>query len=239
MPIERYFLEESFQLNEDKILTGTEFHHLARVMRTRKGDCVEIVNGKGFLAKAIVQNIIKEQAILHIKDLEITKENKSTVILAQAFPRLNRLDFILEKGTELGVDQFWLFPGMLSQKKDFSVNQLERTRALTIAAMKQCGRLTLPSVKIMPSLDQWSSLGGTAFFGDLDKEAPLFWSALCQGEIISPVTFFVGPESGWAKEEIKILKSKNVISVQLHDHVLCTDTASLAAISLIHHWLLL
>jgi 16S rRNA (uracil1498-N3)-methyltransferase len=237
MPIERYFLEEAIQINENKILEGSEFHHLSRVMRTRVGDDVEVINGKGVLAQAVVREIGKDKAVLRIENLKIIQPSESKIVLAQAFPKPNRLDFILEKGTELGVDEFWLFPGKLSQKKDFSVNQLERTRTLTIAAMKQCGRLTLPLVKIMPALGQWPKLDGRAFFGDLAEDAPLFWKAWSSKGIVFPVIFFVGPESGWGTEEMHELKSMGVQAVKLHDNILRTDTASLTAISLVHHWL--
>lgn len=238
MPVERYFLEDSFQLNAEKTLTGSEFHHLWRVMRARLGDSVEIVNGRGALAHALVEKIAKDRAVLRIKKIEEMQPEKSTVILAQAFPKVNRLDFILEKGTELGVDEFWLFPGVLSIKKDFTVNQLERAQMLTIAAMKQCGRLTLPKVKIMPSLDQWPSPEGSVFFGDVNRNAPVFWHAWNQNEIISPLTFFIGPESGWHAQEVQLLKKIGGKPVKLHDNILRTDTASLAAISLVRHWLM-
>lgn len=238
MPTERYFLPGPLDVGAKKTLLASEFHHLARVMRARVGDSVEIVNGVGVLAFATVENIAKDQATLLIEQLETTLPNKHKLILAQAFPRPNRLDFILEKGTELGVDEFWLFPGHLSQKKDFSVNQLERTRTLTIAAMKQSGRLTLPEVKIMPALEKWSCVEGSAFFGDLDEAATPLWTALKHQSLASSIIFFTGPESGWSLEETALLKAKGVSSVLLNKNILRTDTASMVAISLIQHYLL-
>lgn len=239
MPIERYYLQEPLEVNENKVLRGAEFHHLSRVMRARPGDKVEIINGRGVLAQATVRELSKEKALLCIDALEISPSVKIPIILAQAFPKPNRLDFILEKGTELGVNEFWLFPGLLSQKKDFSVNQLERVRTVTIAAMKQCGRLTLPEVKILPELKDWPSLEGTLFFGDLDVNAPLFCDAWPKDTFLSsPIVFFVGPESGWSDGEVKELKSRQATGVKLHENILRTDTASLVAVSLAHHWLM-
>lgn len=239
MPAERYFIDEDLSEHSQKILKGNEFHHLARVMRTKKGESVELVNGRGMLAYATVLEIKKELAALQIERLVIEPIEPARVILAQALPKPERLAFILEKGTELGVDEFWLFPGQLSASKEIFPHQQERIRALTIAAMKQCGRLTLPSIQLKPPLTQWSSIEGQGFFGDLSEEAPLFASFQSQLSSKIPLIFFTGPESGWSDKEMTLLKEKGAKGVKLHPNILRTDTASIAAISLIQHWLML
>lgn len=238
MPAERYFIEDSFTTGKSYSLEGSELHHLARVMRTRVGESIELVNGQGQLAQAIVQDIKKEEAIVTLTEVEIATRRSQTVILAQAIPKLNRLDFILEKGTELGVDEFWLFPGAHSVKADFSSNQLERMQAMILAAMKQCGRLFLPTISLKPALQKWPALTGTAFFGDTDENAPLFSQAWEKAPHPSPIIFFVGPESGLTDKEVQELKHRGVQGVKLHPNILRTDTAPLVALSLIEHWLL-
>ncbi len=238
MPSERYYIEEPLQTGKTCELKGVEFHHLARVMRSRKGDAVELVNGKGTLAQATVDHLGKKQATLRIESIHQEKKHKCRIILAQAFPKPNRLDFILEKGTELGVDSFWLFPGNLSAKKEFYPSQIERARHLTIAAMKQCGRLTLPTVDLKPPLAKWVLLDEVLpFFGDVEPEAPLFEDsskAIRSANI--PVLFFTGPESGFTEQEVESLRTFGAQGVKLHNNILRTDTASLAALSLISHW---
>jgi 16S rRNA (uracil1498-N3)-methyltransferase len=235
MPAERYFIDELLQSHEIKILRGTEFHHLVHVMRTRKGEQVELVNGQGLLARTIVKEIRKDQALLLIEQIEQEPPPSIQVILAQAIPKLNRLDFILEKGTELGVHAFWLFPGQQSVKKDFQGKQLERLKAITIAAMKQCGRLYLPDLQFKPPLANWQPLQGTLFFGDVDPAAPLLGETWRQACLNSPIIFFTGPESGFTLEEIKWLKQMGAQGTKLHDLILRTDTASIAALSVIQH----
>lgn len=238
MPAERYFLEEEILPGKNYELRDAEFHHLAHVMRTRIGDQVEIVNGKGTLANALVQSIGKNHAIINVENVYQEKEQKCRLILAQALPKPSRIDFILEKGTELGVDSFWLFPGLLSQKKEFFPNQMERARQLTIAAMKQCGRLSLPTIELKGSLDKWTSLEEyLPFFGDIEPDAPLFADFSSQIHASDkPVLFFTGPESGFNEKETEKLKNLGAQGVKLHRNILRTDTASLAALSLISHW---
>lgn len=238
MPIERYFIHSSFSPHSHTTLSGNEFHHLAHVMRNRKGDLIELVNGQGALAKASVQEILKDKAHLLIEEVQTSDPRPMRVILAQAFPKLNRLDFILEKGTELGVDEFWLFPGQRSLKKDLSAHQIERMQALIVSAMKQSGRLYLPQLVIKNKLETWTELQGTLFFGDVEPDAPPFAVKWDQTSLLSPIIFFVGPESGLNQEEIDYLKEKNAQGVKLNQNILRTDTAPLAALSLIEQWLL-
>jgi 16S rRNA (uracil1498-N3)-methyltransferase len=233
MPAERYFIDEELLAQAKIILKGNEFHHLAKVMRTKNGERVELVNGKGTLALADVQEIRKDQALLLIDEAKTDPLLPPRLILAQAITKPDRLAFILEKGTELGVDAFWFFPGHLSQQKELFPQQQERARALTIAAMKQCGRLILPSIQLKPALDKWPEIEGQSFFGDLDPVAPWLGSKEALPASIYPIIFFTGPESGWSEKEVHFLKEKGAKGVRLHHNILRTDTASIVALSLL------
>jgi len=239
MPTERYFLDEDLIPHQTKSISGAEFHHLAHVMRSRKGDSVQLINGRGALAEASIQDLTKDKAKLLIEEVHQHPPSPPRLILAQAFAKQNRLDFILEKGTELGVDAFWLFPGHHSAKKECFPSQLERAQAVTVAALKQCGRLYLPSISLKPYIEEWDQLNHfSSFFGDLDPTAPLFEKKWKEGDFpSSPVVFITGPEGGFSLEEVESLKGQGATGVQLHENILRTETASLMALSLISHWL--
>lgn len=241
MPSERYFIDADFFPQKHQELGGSEFHHLVHVMRTRQGDSIELVNGKGALAQAVVHDFAKDKAWLHIEEVYQAPLFPPRLILAQAFSKQNRLDFIFEKGTELGVDQFWLFPGQHSAKKECYPSQIERMRAVAIAAMKQCRRLHLPSIYFIPSIIEWENqlTEKPSFFGDLDPIAPSFnnaWKA-CHHPVF-PVVFITGPEGGFSAEEVDSLKDQGATGVKLHDNILRTETASIMALSLLSHWML-
>lgn len=235
MPAERFYIDGEIHPQAKIILQGNEFHHLAKVMRKQKGDLIELVNGKGTLAIATVQEVRKDQAILLIDEAKTEPLLSPRLILAQAITKPDRLAFILEKGTELGVDAFWFFPGHLGQHKELYPQQQERARALTIAAMKQCGRLTLPSIELKPVLEKWPLIEGQSFFGDLDPEAPWLGSKEASPSSVYPIIFFTGPESGWSDKEVHLLKEKGAKGVKLHHNILRTrtDRASIVALSLL------
>ena len=229
MPAERYFVDVPFAEGEEVALAGDGCHHLCVVMRTQVGEEVELVNGRNQLAVASLAEKAKKSAQLRIEKVLIGKPSRP-VILAQAIPRFHRLETILEKGTELGATGFWLFPAMLSEKKEFSANQQERMRLIAISAMKQCGRLDLPAIDILPPLANWPVPAGTFFYGDTRLEAPRFDPT----QATEPIVFFVGPEKGFHEQEVLLLEKKfQAMGVKLHDNILRTDTASLVALSLI------
>ena len=240
MPIERYFLDQPLKIGQILDLQGNEFHHLAHVMRSKKGQEIELINGHGALAQAEILELKKNLAVIEVINCQFTSPKSQTLILAQALPKPNRLDFILEKGTELGVDQFWLFPGEFSVKKEIYPNQLERAQLVTIAAIKQCGRLFLPKILVYPPIRDWSPFdeGYSAYFGDVDSKAPTFQKSWDSQSPSQNFLFITGPESGLTEKETQKLLTLSVKGVKLHDHILRTDTASITAISLMSHWLI-
>ncbi len=223
MPAHRFYLK-----NIGETLDGEEFHHLKVVMRARPGDLIEIVNGKGTLVQGRVTEIGKNSAFFEI--LKKTEEPlpSFSLILAQAFTRPALLDWIIEKGTELGATEFWLFPGEQSEKKELTPHQLERLHTLMISALKQCGRLYLPSLQIKPPLFQWQKPVGTLLFGSLAENAQPI------KKFPAPVTIVIGPEKGLTNDEQTTLETKlGALGITLHPNTLRAETAALCALSLL------
>lgn len=227
MPENCFYIDDPL-IDSEVTLSDQEFHHMTKVMRATKGERVQLVNGKGVLADATLLEMDKKRALLHIQNVIREEKPRCHIILAQSIPRINRLDSIIEKATELGVGAIYLFPAALSERKELSEHQLERLRAIAIAAMKQSGRLYLPEIVLKPSLKSLTSLKVPSFFGDVDKNAPHLLTAL-KGEM-SEVLFFVGPESGFREEEEALLKTC-AQGVSLHPNILRTDTAAIVALT--------
>lgn len=221
MPLNRFFVDDPLEEGSCISLEPKEEHHL-RVMRCQKGEMVELINGKGVLATARLQ-----------KPLQIISKREEplppAIVLCQAICKPNRLDTILEKGTEIGMSEIWLFPGEKSEKKNVSANQLERATNIFIAALKQCGRLHLPKILIKPPLAKWQKLPGLTFYGDPEgKRLP--------SEVSLPVHFIIGPEAGFSPHEKKVLQRLGQ-GIYLNPAVLRTDTAPLVALSLLNYFL--
>lgn len=236
MPAERYYYPQELQEKSVITLEGIEFHHLVNVMRNRVDDRVEIVNGLGQLAQARIIELEKKRGQLEVETVFQAPTLEKPLILAQGIPRLSKLEVILEKATELGMTEIWLFPASHSEKKEFSENQSERLHTILISAMKQCGRLFLPDLIIMPPLKQWQPLCLPAYFGDTHGDAPIFEEKWKQQSTGNGSIFFIGPESGFTEKETDLLKQLGAVGVKLNPNILRTETAAIAAIALISHW---
>ncbi len=230
MPSERYFADASLTEGAEIVLVDAESRHLVSVMRTAQGETVELINGRGELAQARLEAIGKKSATLRV--LSVTRDSAPVepVILAQAVPRSNRLDTILEKGTELGATEFWLFPGGRSERQEFSANQEQRMQGILVAAIKQCGRLHLPKIEVKPPLRKWTDLPCKGYYGAVDPAAPPFASVENAGD--GGCIFFVGPEAGLTDHEEEKLRELGAQGVKLHSNILRTDTAGIAALSI-------
>ncbi|MCB1180396.1 MAG: 16S rRNA (uracil(1498)-N(3))-methyltransferase [Chlamydiia bacterium] len=234
MPDKRFYTHARLIEGSTILLNRGEHHHLVHVMRQKVGKDVEIVNGEGLLVLAKITKISKQETSLVVGSL-LQKEDqlKPPLIISQAIPRLNRLDTILEKGTELGMDEIWLFPGEKSERTTLSANQMERLEGIAIAAMKQCGRLHLPKIILKPPLLKQLSLPCPAYFGDTDRMAPRF-SSLFENNL-NGTLFYIGPEGGFSHSEKDHLQKLGALGVSLHSNILRTDTASLVALSIMTH----
>lgn len=230
MPEYRFFkkgplLEGQLTIEED------EAHHLIHVMRMEPGDALELVNGQGALAKATVEKCGKKTALVKVQSVAQSDPPSFSTIIAQAIPRFSRLDILLEKGTELGMTELWLYPGERSEKERFTEHQKERMEKILISALKQCGALYLPSLVWMPPLSEWKEVKYPLFFGDLRSPPLAFWSAWQSQEPQEGAVFVVGPEKGFTEAEVKLLESWGAKGVSLGEHILRTETAPLAALS--------
>lgn len=222
----RFFLPVDFVPNAEHLLTGEEHHHLSKVMRNEKGDIVELVNGKNQLALATILEVGKQTTTLRLTSLTQASP-PPPLILAQGLARPKNLDLIIEKGTELGATAFYLFPAERSEKEELSENQTTRLHTLMISALKQCGRLDLPSLEFKPPLAAWKAPKMRLLFGDLDPVAPPL-TASAEATLI-----FIGPEKGFSPKEIEHLHRLGAQGVRLNPNILRAETAALCALSVL------
>lgn len=224
MPENRFYIDTSFEEEANIELSGDEFHHL-HVMRRKPGDAIELVNGRGELAKSVLQEMGKRSAQIEIRQIIRMQKKEKKHILVQAIVRLNALETIIEKGTELGISEFWLFPAVHTEKKEITDHQRKRLQLMSISALKQCGRLDLPLILEKPPLQKWPALKGLKYYGDVRKEATSFLSPHSNEDLY----FFIGPERGFAESEIQWMEKNQIKGVKLHENILRVDTAAIAA----------
>lgn len=223
MPAYRFFIPEGL-LEHQIYLEGEEVRHLSSVMRRKTGDIVELIDGKGRLAQAEITSLEKKQAVLQKKYLieKHAPQKKIHLILPLLSP--SKLDWVLEKAAELGADHFWLYS--YEEKRTLSENRKKRIEQILIAAMKQSGRLFLPSFTFLSNRENIQELPGPFFFCQEGKD----WiSGLPEAETSY---WIIGPEKGFSEKELTWLEKLGK-GVCLSTHTLRAETAPLALLSLL------
>lgn len=215
------------------LLDEAEARHLSRVLRKRTGDVVEIFNGRGDAARCVVSTIGKRDVELTVTELlppEIQPLPRIT--LAAAPPKGERLRWLIEKGTELGVDR--LIPLRTARSiVDPGEQKIAKLEQTSIAACKQSGRNRLPRIDEVTSLDRLTdSLDpGTRLLVGSPEGAPLF-EELCRPRgVTAEVVAVIGPEGGLTEDEVALLVSSGAVAVSIAPHVLRIETAAIALVA--------
>lgn len=221
--IDRFYIDSPLEKGQTVELRGPELHHLAHVMRIRVGETVELINGRSDLAEATLIRLDKQAGYLEITTASHHSQSPSGVTLALPYLRMAKLEWVIEKGTELGADAFWLYPAEYSEKETFSAHQQERLSHIAISAIKQSGRLDFPEIRFLKTFKELIASPLPLFFGDTHPDAPPLSSAP------KPLLFVTGPEKGFSETERKLLAEKGT-GVRLHRYILRAETAPLAAL---------
>ncbi|MDN3504065.1 MAG: RsmE family RNA methyltransferase [Rhabdochlamydiaceae bacterium] len=223
MPHMRFYTSEPLKVCATVAISGEEAIHIRRVMRAQVGTKIELVNGKGVLGFGAVTYIDKREVQVEIESTESETKHEKWITLYQAMPKFTHLQIIVEKCTELGVDEIVLFESSLSEKKELSKNQRERLSHLSISALKQCGRLTLPIIR---EGKLHEAKGPNLYFGEIGGSTKISSSAIA--------TFINGPEAGFDKKDFEKMNSLDAQGIVLSPNILRTETAAIIAIALLN-----
>jgi 16S rRNA (uracil1498-N3)-methyltransferase len=217
-------------------LSRDESQHLAGVLRKSPGDVVEIFDGHGNSAEAVVATADKRAACLRIvRRLPSTLAVSQFIELATAVPKGDRASWLIEKATELGADA-WT-PLLLTRSVvDPGEGKLAKLRQTVIAACKQCGRNRLLEINSTQTWSDW--LGAAARQRTLVVAHPSGASAAAVlPKLASPartatsIALVIGPEGGFTDVEIAAAVEAGAHIVNLGPHILRLETAALAALA--------
>ncbi len=212
-------------------LTGTEFHHICRVLRLRTGDELEFRDGRGLVAQARLEGVERRRARAAILSRE-RPEPPAGPALQLALPLLKgrRLDWILEKGTELGVAAFHLFlsrHGVVRRER-----APERYAELIASAYCQCRRLILPELTGPRPFDELLAVARdedwAMAWGDEQLAGSGGGAADWTMEQGRTHLAWVGPEGGFDDSEREALREAGALALNLGPLRLRSETAALA-----------
>lgn len=222
------------------LLSGDRRHYLLHVLRLAEGASLEVFDGTGRAFDARVVSVDAQQVRLSLGPTRSAPPRRAVSVL-QGLPKGDKLEWVLQKGTELGAAAFYPVATARSVVKLEPKRAEERTtRWMKIVeeAARQCRRNDVPQVHTpRPLLEAARALPpGTALLV-LDEEE----TAVPLGEAFracapgAPVALVVGPEGGLAREEVSALAGLGARGVSLGTRILRTETAALAALAVMAH----
>ncbi|MFW8566392.1 16S rRNA (uracil(1498)-N(3))-methyltransferase [Orrella sp. 11846] len=219
-------------------LPETVAHHM-HVRRLRLGETITLFNGQGLQAQATLEEIDRRRALVRVFQTEhLSREMLGQITLVQAMTQQDKLDWVLEKATELGVHRVIVSTAkrsvvQLDEKR--AQRRLEHGQRIIESASAQCGRNHLMQLIMPVSLTQAITLCDQvprlALLPDSQALPLNHADLLSEIRAANGCAFFIGPEGGWDLQEIQLLQKAHSHCVSLGPRVLRTETAGLTAVA--------
>ena len=228
----RLFFSESLYINLKSKLDKTQSHYIHKVMRIKEGQNFSLFNQSGeFEAK--VENIIRGIVEFSVEKKLRSADNPTEIWLAFTPIKLNYLNLMIQKATELGVTRF--IP-LLSERTVVRKINEKRVKKIIVEASEQSNRLNLPILDKLKKLEDFlkENTDTTIFFGDLNSD-----NKKIDIQSDEPICVLIGPEGDFSIKEREIIsKMKNIIPLNINKNILRSETAAISIISIISYSLL-
>lgn len=216
-------------------LASDEARHLREVLRLKAGDEVQVFDGEGKEFRAAVSQARREFAELEIGDEidAMRPESPLELTLAVALLKGEKFDLVVQKGTELGVNQFvpliTRYADIRLRDEADGAKRVARWQRIALEAAKQSGRAVVPQVTMPVPFESVIRDNSCLLFSERDGQ-----SLDTDSKLLS-VTAIIGSEGGWSDEELDQARTSGVPIVTLGGRILRAETAAIATAALLQH----
>jgi 16S rRNA (uracil1498-N3)-methyltransferase len=230
------FIVEPLRVQGDRLtLTGEEARHLHHVLRAKAGDAFYAIDGAGLKYRAVIESSGKASVTALISSVtRLENEPFCQITLAQGLCRPNKMDEIVEKGTETGVSSFIFFfseKGYCSMPDgSSSARKVARLRRIARAAAKQCKRSLIPTIRELMTFSEVLSLKNEFDLALLATRGPSSKSVeyyFGDSAVFKKILLLVGPESGLSDDEINACLGRGLLPTSLGARRLRAETAAM------------
>lgn len=220
-----FYVPESNENLESFCLGEEESNHCIRVLRKKGGDRIEILNGRGWWFEVEIESANPKNCLVKKITSSFMEPGEPIHLAIAPTKQMDRIEWLVEKGTELGCTRFSFIQTMRTERKNFSIDRLNK---IAISAMKQSKRRYLPMLETLSPLS------------DFINKYPLGWVAHCLEDqprftldATKPKRILIGPEGDFTSEEIDFIKEAGYTPITLGNARLRTETAGLKSIFLL------
>jgi 16S rRNA (uracil1498-N3)-methyltransferase len=237
----RFYVPNPHIENNMLKIDGDEVKHIRRVLRLKVGEEIIVFDGLGNEFEGTIVEETSSSVVMKIQKKFFSKrESPLEIILAQSLLKGEKMDYLIQKATELGVKE--IIPFLSSRsipllEKTGKLKRHRRWERIAIEGSKQCGRGVIPQIK---PLQDFSVVLQTASADSLrlilwEKEEIRLKEVLKKSKERTRVFFIVGPEGGFYPEEIEEAKRAGFFPVTLGKRILRSETASLCLLSILQY----
>ncbi len=216
-------------------LPEEEARHCVKVLRTRPGDMIEVIDGKGHRFSCRLTDDNPRHASVEIEAKTAVPLSWSTDITVAVAPTKNmdRMEWMVEKLTEIGINRIIPLHCRYSERKEIKIDRLQR---IAVSAMKQSLKTVLPEIIPMRTFNEvvQSFAAAQKFIAYCDPSIPRKLLAREYDTAADSVLIFIGPEGDFSKDEIAAALSAGFMPVSLGENRLRTETAAIVACDTIH-----
>ncbi len=231
----RFFINES--PSQQAIITGEDRKHITKSFRMKVGERIVLCNGPGMDYHCTISSMDEHQVVVSVNSSVPTiSEPSVSVTLYQGLPKSDKMDSVVQKAVEMGVTR--IVP-VLTQRcvsrpdQKSAQKKVERWQKISVEAAKQCGRGILPPVSpvtdFSAALRQAASESTILFFYEGGGQS----LHQCIDPSCKSYSIFIGPEGGFAEEEVQLALDSGVKKATLGPRILRTETAPVAALAAI------
>lgn len=240
-PMRRFFIEKGAISDADAVISGELFHHIARVLRMQPGDRLILMDEEGWEHQGLIKEIGSDKLIVGLEGSTLRKTGEHPrITLCQGLPKGDKLELIIQKCTELGLDRLIPFTsGRTVPKLDQEREQkrLERWRRIAREASQQAGRPTVPEIASVTPLDRMldtvdAEVKLLLWEGEQTRRLKEVMAALPKPRQVAVI---VGPEGGLSREEAELAERRGFVPVTLGDRILRTETAGIAITAILQY----
>ncbi len=229
----RLFIDSRLETGSEVCLNDSQGHYLRHVMRLGSGSSLIVFDGTGGEYLAEITCLSKQRTTCRIHSFDnINRELLPEIHIVQAACRNEKIETVLQKGTELGASGFQIAASERSDmrlSREKLASRLQRWQKVIIEAAEQSGRTCIPAIRWCPDLDA-IKLYGLSFC--LHPDTLLSWASVRKQIKSSPaLTFAIGPEGGWSKRDRATLELVGFQPLSFGSRILRTETAAPALLA--------
>jgi 16S rRNA (uracil1498-N3)-methyltransferase len=231
----RFPVDEKRIENGKAFLSGTDYKHIVKVLRMKEGDAITLFDQDSVEYEGKISHVGSKEVVVDIiSSRKVETDSPLRITLMQGLPKSDKMDYIIEKATELGVHT--IVPVVTERSQVRTNEKKKRWEKIAVEASKQCGRTKPPAIENTLNFNEAIKYKDNSVLGlILHVGSQVSLKDFLKNPLQHPTNIIVliGPEGGFSEKEVLLATEMGFTSLGLGPRTLRTETAGIAVLSII------